>query len=165
MPTTDILGNTAEKTIEPLSAWGWFGWSILAVLLIALCTFLALVFQQSYSKILWVVGLIAGWSIFGATSPLYRAVGPGLTKEWWGITLLLFGLIIGLFILANSFTHTDLPNLVLGLLAPACGVVIAMVYDSMTEHLAFFPLAWKTVGILFVLGCAALGVSALSSRR
>ena len=49
MPTTDILGNTAEKTIEPLSAWRWFGWSILAVLLIALCTFLAL---EAYSKVL-----------------------------------------------------------------------------------------------------------------
>lgn len=159
------MGNTPEQTIEPLSTLGWFGFSFLTLLLLALCTFLALVFHQSYSKIMWATALTFGWLVFAVTSPMYRAVGPGRTQWWWWITAILFILIIGLYIAAHLLTYVDLPNLVMGFLAPTGGVVTAIIHDSMTEQLASFPLAWKTFVILIGISCVVLFVSSLSSRN
>ncbi|MEV7801303.1 hypothetical protein AB0O14_19655 [Microbacterium foliorum] len=164
MNVTDLLGNTPEQTIEPLSGLGWFGWGFLALLLLALCAFLALVLQQSYNKGVWITGVIAGWIISGAISPLYRAVGPGRTQQWWWVTLILFALII-VFYVAPLLMGADLLNLVMGLLAPTGGVVTAIIHDSMTEQLASFPMAWTTFIILMGIICVVLFVSSLSSRN
>lgn len=165
MNTTDILGNTAEQTLEPLSTLGWFGFSFLTLLVLALCAFLALVFQQSYSKIMWATALFFGWLVFIVTSPIYRAVGPGRTQWWWWITAILVVLIIGLYLGGLHLSHADFPNLAMGLLTPTGGVIMAITHDSMTEQLASFPLAWKTFVILMGVGCVGLFVSSLSSRN
>lgn len=69
--------------------------------------------------------LLPQWSHCCYAPPLYRAVGPGRTHQWWWITAILLVLIVEFYIAVHYFGHADFPNLAIGLLAPAGGVIAA----------------------------------------
>lgn len=119
----------------------------------------------STNKGVWITGVIAGWIISGAISPLYRAVGSGHTQPWWWVTIVLCIVIVSLCALSYYLSLTGLPNLAMGLLTPAGGVFTAIIHDALTEQLAFLPMAWKTFVILVGLSCVGLFMSSLSSRK
>ncbi|MFW0120224.1 hypothetical protein ACN08Y_09960 [Rothia sp. P5764] len=156
----DLLGNTPEQIIEPLSAWGW-SWRIVVILfLLAVANFLGLIFSGRYEPPTWLFSGFLALVIYPPLLSIFRAIAPAQEAANRLATIGFLVVVAVAFIGIKSFTgHT--PNPIPSIGSPLGGLLSAIVIDRFSEGLAGLPMAWTTA---IILAAAALIFGAIYSQ-
>lgn len=141
-----------EKFTVPLEIWQWILFVLGTLVVLTVGAVVGSYAREYVEQAIVPTALVEGVILTFLLAPMYRAAPPGLGWQWWLITgSLIIVLVLGA-VAVNALTALE-PSPAHLLAAPSAAVVIAAVYDVMSERLASIPLSWGAfiiAGIILV---------------
>lgn len=144
---------TVPKVIEPLTAWGYVGWTVLAVIALVALMVAAAVFSNSSTGGLVIAGLAVS-ALFPAVLAYFRTVPSGWHLPnlgvWAGFLLAGIAASVLAYRYLDTYSYADA-----GVLLPVGGVVVTLIpaslLDLANERLAGIPMSWGVLGVLLIV--------------